>query len=244
MKKILFILLSIALSACGIGAKKNKAEATAQAPLKIVVIEDFSISQRKERRIDIYLMRELADSVAKNGGSLAYGTIENHSFKPFEEFTIAEAPPSPETQASKNVFKRDAKAVKAKKMDTYNEDLKLKQTADDTKMAQFLNAVQRRMKNTSKSTRSDIHNAFTRASAIVCGPNVFRQKPRTYVIVASDLWDDWVGGDRRRFTGFACDLSCPMLVVGAQGAGNLELEQGAYLNLSSVGEAARYIFSH
>jgi hypothetical protein len=241
----LFMLLSASLFACGIGSNaKNKTAFAEKPPLKIIVIEDYSISQKKEYAISIYKMRELADSVAKYGGILSYGSIENNSNQPFTELFIEQMPLPPSAGDSKNPFKSKNKALRESEAKLYKETLKNIQTQNDNKIAEFLSIVQTRMKKGKKANNSDVHNCFTRANQLVCAPkSSFRQEPKTFVIACSDMLDDWVGGNRRRFEGFDCTVN-PLLLVGAQGTGSIEIKQGEYLNLSSFDEAVRYVFAH
>ncbi len=248
MKRLIFtLLLTILLFSCGIGGSSNaKNTATAQPqPLKIVVIEDFSYSQTKERKIPIEVLFELANRIAKCGGILSYGIITGDSFKPFTELVIEQPPLSPEQTDEKNPFKKAKKEAKLVANQQHETVLKTRQIDNDNKIAAFLNTVERIKKKTPLARSSDVNNAFARAAMTVCAPNSgFSQEPKTFVIVASDLINDWIGGNRERFRGFDCTLKNPILVVGAQGCGNLELAEGTYLNLQSIEEAKRYVFAH
>jgi hypothetical protein len=244
-KHLFFSAICVIIQSC-IGSSNKKTLANQQpSPMKVIIIEDFSVSQHKEKRIPIKLLYELADSIAQVGGVLAYGTISSKSFEPLTEVIFDQPPLSPTMKEDKNPFKRTKKQAKLVENQVHQEVMKVRQTANDTKIAAFLNTVEARRKNTAKAYYSDVHNALNRAAQTVCAPNSgFSQEPNTFVVVCSDLIDDWVGGGRRRFTGFDCKLKNPMLVIGAQASGNIELKQGEYLNLPTFQEAKRYVFAH
>ncbi len=241
------MLVALTLSSCGLGGEsKNKNQTTAAPrPLKIIVIEDFSWSQQREKKISMQALFQLADSISKCGGLLSYGIISDDSFKPFTELLIEEPPLSPEKSEEKNPFKKQKKEAQLVANEAHQSQLKARQIENDNKIATFLNSVERIKKKTVYARHSDVNNAFSRAAQTVCAPNSgFSIAPNTFVIVASDLINEWIGGNRTRFEGFDCPLKNPMLVVGAQGSGNLDLKPGTYLNLQSIEEAVRYVFAH
>lgn len=243
MKKLLLVfMLLCTLLSC---SKKSKTSTIANSqlpPFKIVVLEDFSGSTKRENKVDMQTLFYLADSVAHYGGVLAYGTIINNSDIPLIELYIAEPPQPTTAQMEKNPFKKESKAKQVANSEAAKDAAKIRQIDCDNKIATFLNLVEKRRKKTKTAQFSDVSGALERAEQIVCAPNSFSRAPRTLVVVCSDLQHDFIGGNRERWTGFSCPLYKPMLVVGAQNSGNLNIKQSDFANFTSFDEAIRYIF--
>ena len=235
------IIAALVITAISCSKSTNEINHVVESkPLRIAFLNDKSMSVKDSVSADE--LDVLMEEVVQRGGKFIYGEMTKFAPK-FYTLSIAMPPQVSEKIDRKNPFKVNIVAKKQAEEKLKNETDNYLRTRD-IQFATFSNSLDHIVPNSFRSDYSDITIALEKLDAELCLQSPYSQPYDTWIIIHSDMKDDWIGaGGLRTFENFKCPSNYPIIIIGNNGAGNVGLQEGTFINVGTLSEAITYIKS-